>query len=133
MRVLCLVMVLAVAGLTLLGGCDSDDGGTSTLLAQGTITIPASDAVDVATVQVSEPGTLQARITWSGAPTELIAVLRHVATSDTHGMTQSPSPLISTAVVDSADVAAGTDWLFRAGDMAGTAVTVEYEIRFLPD
>ena len=133
MRVLCLIMVLAVAGLTLLGGCDGDDGGGGTLLAQGTVTVPASGNVDITTVQATAPGTLQARITWSGAPTELAAVFRHVASGDLHGFTISPSPLLSTAAVSSADVAGGADWLFRAGGSGGTAVSVQYEIRFFPD
>ena len=51
MRILCLVMVLAVAGLTSLGGCDGDDGGGGTLLAQGTIAVPASGGTDATTVQ----------------------------------------------------------------------------------
>jgi len=126
-------MVLAVAGLTSLGGCDGDDGGSGTLLAQGTATVPASGNVDITTVQATAPGTLQARITWSGAPTELGAVFKHVASGDIHGLTQSPSPLIASAAVSSADVAGGADWLFTAGASGGTAVSVQYEIRFFPD
>jgi hypothetical protein len=133
MRILCLLMVLAVAGVTSLGGCDGDDGGAGSLLAQGTVTVPASGSVDVATVQATAPGTLQARITWSGAPTELAGVFKHVASGTIHGLTQSPSPLVSSAAVTSANVAAGADWLFTAGGTGGTAVSVQYEIRFIPD
>jgi len=133
MRAFCFVMVLAVGGVCLLGGCDGDDGGSGSLLAQGTITIPASGSVDIITVQVTEPGTLQGRITWSGAPTELAATFKHVASGQIHGLTQSPSTLVSTAAVSSADVAAGADWLFSAGNTGGTAVSVQYEIRFQPN
>jgi hypothetical protein len=133
MRLLCLLMVLAVAGLTWLGGCDGDDGGGGSLLAQGTMTIPASTTVDVATIDVSEPGTLQARVTWSSGPTEVFAGFRHVATNQLHGMAQSPSPLTTTAAVTSSDVAAGSAWLFRAAETEGTAVTIQYEVRFFPN
>jgi hypothetical protein len=133
MRIFCLLMALAVAGLTYLGGCDGDDGGEGTVLAQGTITIPASDGVEITTVHISEPGTLQGRIVWSGAPSEVWAAFRHVATSNVHGLSQSPSPLFSTVAVTSADVAAGTDWLFLAENPGAAAVSVEYEIRFLAD
>lgn len=132
MRILSLVMVLAVAGLCLVGGCDGD-GGSGTMLAQGTITVPASGSVDIITVQVTAPGTLQGRISWSGAPAELAATFKHVASGGIHGLTQSPSTLVSTAAVSSADVAAGADWLFTAGNTGGTAVSVQYEIRFQPD
>ena len=133
MRVLCLVMVLAVAGLTLLGGCESDDGGGGTLLAQGTIAVPASGGTDATTVQATAPGTLQCRLTWSGEPPEFEAAFKHVASGDIHGMSFSASPLISTAAVSSADVAGGSDWQFLAGNGAATAVNVEYEIRFFPN
>jgi hypothetical protein len=126
-------MVVAVAGLTYLGGCDGDDDGGGTVLAQGTITVPAGGSADIATVHISEPGTLQGRIVWSGGPAELYAVFRQVATSDIHGLTQSPSPLFSTAPVTSADVAAGTDWVFASGNPGAADASIEYEIRFLPD
>ena len=73
MRALCLVMVLAVAGLTLLGGCDGDDGGSGTLLAQGTVTVPASGNVDITTVQATAPGTLQLKVL---RPPRRITVMR---------------------------------------------------------
>jgi hypothetical protein len=132
MRVLCLVMMLAAAGLTWLGGCDGDGGGGA-LLAQGTLTIPATSPVTVATVQATAPGTLQCRMTWSGEPAEFEAAFKHIASGDMHGMTFSASPLVSTAAVSSADVAGGSDWQFLAGNSAATAVSVEYEIRFFPN
>jgi hypothetical protein len=134
MRIFCLLMVLAVAGLTSLAGCSGDgDGGSGGALAQGTATIPASGAVTIATVQVTVPGTLQAHITWSGTPTELLAVFQQVSTSHLHGLTQSPSTLVSTAAVGSADVAAGSDWRLIGASPSAVAVSVQYEIRFIPD
>jgi hypothetical protein len=133
MRVLCLVMVLAVAALTWLGGCNGDDSGGGSLLAQGTLTIPATSPATIATLQATAPGTLQCRLTWSGDPAEFEAAFKHVASGDIHGMTIGPSPLVSTAAVSSADVAAGADWQFLAANPASTAVSVQYEIRFFPN
>ena len=133
MRYFCLFF-LFFAPLDLVGGCDGDDetaGGM--VLAQGTKTVPASGNVDLVTVEATEPGTLRGTITWSGAPTELMSVFKHVAPNDFYGLTQSPSPLTSVAAVTSARVAAGTQWLLRAGDTTGTAVSVQYTVTFTPD
>ncbi len=135
MRTAGLITILLVAAAALIGGCDGDDetseGGV--LLAQGTKTLPGGTDVDLVTVEATVPGTLRGTITWSGEPTELIGVFRHVATTDVHGVAQSPSPLIATAYVTSAHVAAGTQWLFFAENYSTPDVTVQYQITFTPD
>lgn len=134
MRYVGLFLALVFAGFALVAGCSSDDEtATGIVLAQGTKTVAASGTVDLTTVAVTEPGTLSATITWSGAPTELLCAFLHVAPSDMYGLTQSPSPLNPIAAVTSARVAAGTQWMLRVGNSSGTAVSVQYVVTFTPD
>jgi hypothetical protein len=134
MRVFRLGVVLGVAALVLIGGCDGDDesdGGE--LLAQGVKSLPAGTDTDCVIVEVTVPGTLRGTITWSGEPTELIGVFRHVATTDVRGVTQSPSPCVTTTHVTSSDIAAGAEWLFFSENGSATDVTVQYQVTFTPD
>lgn len=135
MRTAGLITVLLVAAAALIGGCDSEDetSGEGVVLAQGTKTIPAGTDTDIVTVEVTAPGTLRGTIVWSGDPIELIGVFRHVATTDVHGIKQSPSPLVTTTYVTSAHVAAGTQWLFFAENYSTPDVTVQYQVTFTPD
>ena len=132
MRYVVLSLVLALAAVTAIGGCDSDDSGSGTI-AQGSNTVPGSGTVLLANVTASVPGTLQAEITWTGDPTELVAVFLHVAPADTLGVTQSPSPVVSTVAVTSARVAAGEEWQLAAYNTGATDVAVQYRVMFVPD
>lgn len=132
MRYVVLSLVLALAAVTAIGGCDSDDGGSG-VIAQGSNTAPASGDVILANMTASVPGTLQAEITWTGAPTELIGAFFHVAPTETLGVTHSPSPVVCTVAVTSARVAAGEAWQLRAYNTSSTAATVQYRVTFTPD
>ncbi len=132
MRYVVLSMMLALAAVTAIGGCDSDDSSSGTI-AQGSNVAPAGGDVILANMTVSVPGTLQAEITWTGPPTELVGVFVHVAPSDILGLTHSPSPVVCTVAVTSARVAAGQDWQFAASNSSGADVTVQYRVTFTPD
>ena len=134
MRYAGLFLALVFAGFALVAGCSGDDEtGGGAVLAQGTMTVPATGTVDLVTVEVTEPGTLRGTLTWSGAPTDLYCVFVHVTPGDAYGVTQSPSPINSVAAVTSARVAAGTQWLLRAANPSSTAVSVQYVITFIPE
>lgn len=132
MRYVAVFVVLALTALGAIGGCDGDDGSNGAI-AQGSNVAPAGGDVILANVTVSVPGTLQAEITWSGPPTELVGVFLHVAPSDILGITHSPSPVVCTVAVTSARVAAGQDWQFAASNSGGADVTVQYRVTFTPD
>jgi len=119
MRYVVLSMMLALAAVTAIGGCDSDDSSSGTI-AQGSNVAPAGGDVILANMTVSVPGTLQAEITWTGP-------------SDILGLTHSPSPVVCTVAVTSARVAAGQDWQFAASNSSGADVTVQYRVTFTPD
>jgi hypothetical protein len=129
MRVACLCVVFLTV-LAAIGGC-SGDGNNGSVLAQGTATVNTSSTV-LATLTISQPGTLRATATWTGAPTELAIGFRHVASSTTAGMSLGSSPTTATAAVTSARVAAGTEWQFLGGVPSGPAVSVQYEVTFEP-
>jgi len=132
MRYVVLSLVLALAAVTAIGGCDSDDSGSGTI-AQGSNTVPASGDVILANVTASVPGTLQGEFTWTGDPTELVGAFLHVAPAEMLGITHSPSPVVCTVAVTSARVAAGEAWQFAAFNSSSTAVTVQYRVTFTPD
>ena len=132
MRYVALSLVLALAAVTAIGGCDSDDSDSGTI-AQGTNTVPAGGDVTLANVTASVPGTLQAEITWSGDPTELIGAFFHVAPADTLGVTHSPSPVVCTVAATSTRVAAGEEWQLKAYNTSGTDVSVQYRVFFTPE
>ena len=132
MRYVALFLVLALAALTAVGGCDSDDSGSG-VIAQGTNTVPAGGDVTLANVTASVPGTLQGTFAWTGDPTELLGAFLHVAPSDVLGVTHSPSPLVCTVAVTSARVAAGEEWQFRVYNSTASDATVEYTVTFVAD
>jgi len=115
-------------------GCDDDNGGAGgTLLAQGTKNLPTGTDVVVADVEVTVPGTLQATLSWSGGPTEVGAMFIQLGPTTVLGITQSPTPLVSTVAVTAARVADGHDWRFVAVNSAGPDVKATYTITFVPD
>jgi hypothetical protein len=126
-------MVVVLLALATALGCDKAGGGGGILLAQGTKTITTGGEVAVVDVAVTEPGTLQGRITWTGAPTDMVATFLHIAPSDILGVVHSPSPLVATVAVTSARVAAGADWRFIAANSSGPDVSVSYTITFTPE
>ncbi len=132
MRYVVLSLVLALAAVTAIGGCDSDDSGSGTI-AQGSNTVPASGDVTLANVTATVPGTLQGTFTWTGAPTELVGAFFHVTPADTLGITHSPSPVVCTVAVTSARVAAGEAWQFRVYNSTASDATVEYAVTFVAD
>jgi hypothetical protein len=132
MRYVALSLVLALTALVAIGGCDGDDGDSG-VIAQGTNTVPAGGEAVLANVTASVPGTLQAEITWTGEPTELVGAFLHVTPSDVLGITQSPSPLVCTVAVTSARVAAGEEWQLKAYSSAASDVSVQYRVVFTPN
>ncbi len=133
MRYVCPLLALALAAFALIAGCNSETESAGILLAQGTKTIGTGDDEIMADVTVSEPGTLRGTITWSGPPTEMAAMLLHVAPSDLLGITLSNSPTTSTVAVTSARVAAGHEWRFIGTNPHGPDVSVSYSVTFVPD
>ncbi|MBN1916293.1 MAG: hypothetical protein JW889_00170 [Verrucomicrobia bacterium] len=125
---LCVLLLTALAAV---GGCDSDSSSGS-LLAQGTTSVPAGDAV-LATVTVTEPGTLRGVITWSGDPTEMEMGFKHVTPGTMIGISFGSPPITSTVAVTSARVAAGTEWQLLVGHGSATTVSVQFEVTFEPD
>ena len=55
--------------MSAVGGCfNSDDSGGGLVVASGSRTIAAGAQPMVATVSISQPGILQATVTWTGDP-----------------------------------------------------------------
>jgi len=127
------LVVVALALAATLGCGDDDDGSGGVLLAQGTKTLTTGTDVAVVEVEVTQPGTLQARLTWSGGPTEVGAYFLQIGPTTVLGITQSPSSLVSTVAVTAARVADGHDWRFVAINSAGPDVSAEYVITFVPE
>lgn len=126
-------MVVVLLALATALGCNSDNGSGVIVLAQGTKTITTGGEVAVVDVEVTEPGTLQGQITWTGAPTDMVAVFLHIAPADVLGVVHSPSPAVATVAVTSARVAAGADWRFIAASSSGPDVSVSYTVTFTPE
>ena len=64
----------------------------------------------------------------------MAAVFEHVATSGLYGLVAlSPSPMVSTAAVTSAMVAAGENWEFLIVNDSGSDVAVSFSITFVAD
>ena len=120
--------------MSAVGGCfNSDDSGGGLVVASGSTTIASGATPTLATISVSQPGLLQATVTWTGDPTEATAAFKHVVTSTPHGLVMSPSPLVSNAAVTSSLVAAGENWEFVMNNPAASSVTVSFSITFLAD
>ena len=126
-------LFLAVLLVAAPGCFDSDDSGGGLVIANGSLTIASGASSTLATISVSQPGLLQATVTWTGDPPETMAAFKHVVTSDPHGLVMSPSPLVSKALITSSLVAAGHSWEFVMGNSSGSDMTVSFSITFVPD
>ena len=126
-------LFLAVLLVAAPGCFNSDDSGGGVVVASGSTTIASGASATLATISVSEPGLLQATVTWTGDPTEAMATFKHVVTSNPHGLVMSPSPLVSNASITSSLVAAGENWEFLMNNPPASGVPVSFSIIFVAD
>ena len=111
----------------------SDTGTTAVVLDRGTGTVPGGPSqVSLTTISVSEPGTLEGRITWNGGPDELSPGLMHAASLSTEAATGS-SPIFVYMEVTQALLDQGHDWYFNVVNTDPSPADVEYRVRFTPD
>jgi len=141
--VLCALVLAAVPGCNDGPECPESPDSATTILAQGTADLLPGRywgeiGCETASVSVSQPGMLVARVTGSDASAVLHAGFLHPATDPVYpcATARGPSPQVLTVAVSSAHVQAGHKWLFYAssvdtvGNLFGTA---SYTIMFTPD
>ena len=97
------------------------------ILASGDATIGAGVGLTLCTVYPPAAGTLRGTLTWSGAPSELVAVFNDNTTA--YSQTEGPSPVTSVLHVS----VAGDPWRFCGGNNGSTSATVHYSVTFLAD
>jgi hypothetical protein len=145
-----MLVALMVLGLAAGTGCDGDDDGQQTpeevpengseiqdeedevaepeiLLAEGDATLGGGVGLTLCTVYPPGVGTLRGTLTWSGGPSELVAVFNDntMAYSETEG----PSPVTSVLHVS----VEGEPWRFCGGNNGSTSASVHYVVTFQED
>ena len=140
-----IVLIMALLFTTAIG-CDGDGSevpppapghvpGTGTgggILASGSKTVPAGTQLFLTSFSVSETGTLEGRLTWSGEPDEMSMYIFHVGSSTSFD-TLGSSPLYRNIEVTQAMLNQGENFNFAVGNPGVDPVEVEYRIIFRPN
>ena len=118
-----------------MGGCNElgTDEAAGTLLAQGRRTVPIGVETTLAEVTGCESGTLIGRVVWSGEPDTMVCSFVQLGSSTVLGTKGGSSTLMTTVTVTESLAASGDAWQFRVSHSGGSAVSVSYEVRYIPE